>query len=416
MLSSHPNVAAMVATYEDASSVHLVLELCEGGQLFDAVCAGGHISERAAARYFRKMVEVVHHCHTLGIAHRDIKPENFLLSRTGAGAEVKAADFGLSQFFRPGRSFHSLVGSAYYVAPEVLARDYGPKADIWSLGVCLYILLSGRPPFWGDTEEEIFAMVKHAEVDYASDPWPGLSRAAREVVRAMLNRDEARRPSAAQLLQHAWLCQAAPDSDLGAGVIQRMKAFAAMTRVKRAAVLVATQGLSEGAVPEDIPAMFAALDADGNGELSAEEVRVGLARAGVDVSDEEVQQLMHASKPEGGGGGGGAAVTLPRFVAATLGHSLARRDEFSRRLFNQFDEAGAGAIPAGELPAVLARHGLSEAEAEAAAEAMGAGARGAVGAAQFQKWLGGAADSLQEAVRRRYKEEDSPRALDGPGL
>lgn len=111
MLSSHPNVAALVATREDEASVHLVLELCEGGELFDRVAARESLSERQAASYFRAMVGVVAHCHALGVMHRDLKPENFLLS-SGEGWEVvKAADFGLSQFFRPGRHFHSLVGS-----------------------------------------------------------------------------------------------------------------------------------------------------------------------------------------------------------------------------------------------------------------------------------------------------------------
>ena len=144
MLSSHPNVAALVGIYEDDEHVHLILELCQGGTILDAIIAqGASYSERFAARIFRKMVEVVQHCHVLGIAHRDIKPENFLLSEQGPKGIVKAADFGLSQFFRPGKMFHSLVGSPYYVAPEVLARNYGPKIDIWSLGVCAYVLLTG---------------------------------------------------------------------------------------------------------------------------------------------------------------------------------------------------------------------------------------------------------------------------------
>jgi calcium-dependent protein kinase len=406
MLSSHPNVAALVAIYEDPAAVHMILELCEGGQLFDAIAAAGRTSERAVARHFRRMVEVVQHCHTLGIAHRDIKPDNFLLTQPGPGGVLKAADFGLSQFFRPGRNFKSLVGSAYYVAPEVLARDYGPKADIWSLGVCLHILLSGEPPFWGDTEEEVFAMVRGAPLDFGAPPWPALSPPARDVVRRCLDRDPRRRPSAAQLLQHAWLCQAAPDVDLGPGVVAAVAAFAAATRVKRAAMMVAAQGLGPDRLPQ-IHALFASLDADGSGALSAEEVRVGLERAGVAVGAAEVKAMVRASGLRRGGGAG--LVSLAQFVAATLGHSEAQRDEFAQGLFDGLDADGAGRVPAAALPAALAAYGLGAEEAAAAAAAMGAAPGGSVAAEDFKRWLRGAPSSLQEAVRRRYTEPESPR-------
>jgi calcium-dependent protein kinase len=98
------------------------------------------------------MVEVVHHCQELGVMHRDLKPENFLLTSKGADGELKLTDFGLGVFFKPGERFRDLVGSPYYVAPEVLRKNYSHEADMWSLGVILYILLSGLPPFWGDTE------------------------------------------------------------------------------------------------------------------------------------------------------------------------------------------------------------------------------------------------------------------------
>lgn len=86
-----------------------------------------------------------------GVMHRDIKPENFLLTDKTEAAVIKAADFGLCTYFKPGQRFRHIVGSAYYVAPEVLQKNYSHEADMWSLGVVLYILLCGLPPFWGDT-------------------------------------------------------------------------------------------------------------------------------------------------------------------------------------------------------------------------------------------------------------------------
>lgn len=148
-LKGHPNVTYLRGTYEDKQNVHLVMDLCGGGELFDAIIKRGKYSERDAADLIRTIVNVVAHCHNMGVIHRDLKPENFLLQTPEDDSPVLCTDFGLSVFFKPGERFKDIVGSAYYVAPEVLRRDYGPEADIWSCGVILYILLSGMPPFWG---------------------------------------------------------------------------------------------------------------------------------------------------------------------------------------------------------------------------------------------------------------------------
>jgi calcium-dependent protein kinase len=139
------------ACCEDAGggAVHLVMELCEGGELFDRIVARGHYSERAAASVFGTIVDVVRLCHSNGVIHRDLKPENFLFANKSEDSPLKVIDFGLSVFFSPGDRFTEVVGSAYYMAPEVLKRNYGPEVDIWSAGVILYILLCGVPPFWG---------------------------------------------------------------------------------------------------------------------------------------------------------------------------------------------------------------------------------------------------------------------------
>ncbi|KAK6945306.1 EF-hand domain [Dillenia turbinata] len=117
-LPNHPNIVSLKATYEDDSAVHLVMELCEGGELFDRIVARGHYTERAAAAVTRTIVEVVQMCHKHGVMHRDLKPENFLFGNMKETAPLKAIDFGLSVFFKPGEIFTEIVGSPYYMAPE----------------------------------------------------------------------------------------------------------------------------------------------------------------------------------------------------------------------------------------------------------------------------------------------------------
>lgn len=115
-LTGHRNVVELKGAYEDRHSVNLIMELCAGGELFDRIIAKGHYSERAAAVLFRQIVTVVHNCHSMGVMHRDLKPENFLFLSTDEDSPLKATDFGLSVFYKPGKSsnllmyaYHSLI-------------------------------------------------------------------------------------------------------------------------------------------------------------------------------------------------------------------------------------------------------------------------------------------------------------------
>lgn len=125
--------------YEDKSYIHIVMECCAGGELFDRIAEKGFFSEKQAAEVMRTIVSVVHHCHTMNVIHRDLKPENFLLSDKKPDAILKATDFGLSRFFKEGQVLDDIVGSPFYVAPEVLRRQYGKEADIWSCGVIMWV-------------------------------------------------------------------------------------------------------------------------------------------------------------------------------------------------------------------------------------------------------------------------------------
>ncbi|PIN16672.1 Ca2+/calmodulin-dependent protein kinase, EF-Hand protein superfamily [Handroanthus impetiginosus] len=204
-LSGHPNVVDLKAVYEEEDYVHLVMELCAGGELFHKLEKHGRFSEPEARVVFRHLMQVVMYCHEKGVIHRDLKPENILLATKASSSPIKLADFGLATYISPGQSLHGRVGSPFYIAPEVLAGGYNQAADVWSAGVILYILLSGIPPFWGKTKSRIFDAVRAADLRFPSDPWDFISDSAKELIKGMLCRDNSRRLTAQQVLDHAWL-------------------------------------------------------------------------------------------------------------------------------------------------------------------------------------------------------------------
>ncbi|KAF3776510.1 Calcium-dependent protein kinase 13 [Nymphaea thermarum] len=293
-LPKDSNIVSLKEAREDDNAVHLVMELCEGGELFDRIVARGHYTERAAAAVAKTIVEVVQLCHKHGVIHRDLKPENFLFANKKENSPLKAIDFGLSIFFKPGK-FSEIVGSPYYMAPEVLKRNYGPEIDIWSAGVILYILLCGVPPFWAESEQGVAQAILRGLIDFKREPWPSISDNAKNLVRQMLEPDPQRRLTAKQVLEHTWLQNAkkAPNIPLGDGVKTRLKQFSMMNRFKRRALRVIADHLSIEEV-EDVKEMFRMMDTDNDGAVSHAELKAGLHKFGSQLAESEVQILMEA--------------------------------------------------------------------------------------------------------------------------
>ncbi|CAI7759160.1 unnamed protein product [Closterium sp. NIES-54] len=221
MGGAHAGIVQLRAVFEDDVAVHLVMELCEGGELFDEVVRRGRFHERDAGHVFAQIAAAVAHCHARGVLHRDLKPENILLVRDpsvplcAAPLITKVADFGLGVALEVGERTKGVAGSPFYIAPEVLTGDYSLGADVWSLGVILYILLSGVPPFWGATDKDVFVEVLRGVVDMSGLEWEGVSEEAKHLVRCLLQSDASRRPSAAAILSHPWILRACRISSAG---------------------------------------------------------------------------------------------------------------------------------------------------------------------------------------------------------
>ncbi|CAL9099891.1 unnamed protein product [Musa textilis] len=364
-LSEHPYVVRIKGTYEDPLFVHLVMELCAGGELFDRIIQKGHYSERKAAQLIKTIVGVVEGCHSLGVMHRDLKPENFLFASQDEEAALRATDFGLSVFYKPGDTFSDVVGSPYYVAPEVLRKYYGPEADVWSAGVILYILLSGVPPFWAETEAGIFREILQGHLDFESEPWPCISDSAKDLIRNMLNRNPKKRFTAHQVLCHAWIVddRVAPDKPLDSAVLSRLKQFSAMNKLKKMALkanpfspkqLVIAESLSEEEIG-GLKELFKMIDTDNSGTITFDELKDGMRRVGSELMESEIQALMNAADIDNSG-----TIDYGEFLAATLHMNKLEREENLVSAFSFFDKDGSGYITVDELSQACREFGLDD--------------------------------------------------------
>ncbi|KAH0780579.1 hypothetical protein KY290_000177 [Solanum tuberosum] len=359
-LSGHPTVISIKGAYEDAVAVHVVMELCTGGELFDRIIKRGHYSERQAAELARTILGVVEACHSLGVMHRDLKPENFLFVNEEEDSPLKTIDFGLSMFFKPGQIFDDVVGSPYYVAPEVLRKRYGPEADIWSAGVIIYILLSGVPPFWGESEEEIFDEVLHGDIDFELDPWPKISQGAKDLVRRMLIRDPKKRLTAHEVLCHPWvqIDGVAPDKPLDSAIFTRLTQFSAMNKLKKMAIRVIAERLSEEEIA-GLKEMFKMIDTDNSGQITFDELKIGLKKFGTNLNESEIRDLMKAADIDNSG-----TIDYGEFVAAMLHANKIEKEDYLFAAFSYFDKDGSGYITADELQKACEEFGIEDVHLE----------------------------------------------------
>lgn len=208
----HPNIIRFYETFEDTNAIYIITELCEGGCLVDRLKSGSSITEYQSMVLMEQVFRAVQYIHSMEICHRDLKPENFLLLLAsevpfpkGTPLEentLKMIDFGMSCVFAPGELMRRRVGTPCYVAPEVWKNGYTEACDLWSCGVMLYLLLSGKLPFNGKTDEEIRRSVEHGNYGLNGSTWRKVSEDAKGLLRGCLTYDPKDRFTATQALNH----------------------------------------------------------------------------------------------------------------------------------------------------------------------------------------------------------------------
>ncbi|CAL5222918.1 g5351 [Coccomyxa viridis] len=291
--------------FEDDENIHLVMELCSGGGILDRM-KDGTLTEARVADIMRSVLRFIAQCHAKGIIYRDVKPDNFLFLTPEEKSPIRATDFGLSIRHRAEEGkLKSRSGTPVYMAPEVIMQEYGPPADLWSVGMLMYQLLTGTFPFWDSVQnislQQVWQAVLTKRVELESRKLKStISDSARDLLKGLLVRDQDKRMTAAQALQHPWVCEAgcAPDVPLEGTVMQRLQRHATYGHMKQLVLHIIAQGVIGDKASKELEMvtalreLFEALDTDRSGGLDANELADGLLSRGYRVTKAEMDQLI----------------------------------------------------------------------------------------------------------------------------
>jgi len=230
----HPNIVKFYETYEDAKYLHMVMELCEGGDLFDHVTSKDRLTESEVSQIMRKLIHGVNHMHGMNICHRDLKPENFLYSSPAPDADIKIVDFGMSTRFGNDENMTTIVGTPYYLAPEVIQGLYSKECDVWSLGVVMFFLLSGEQPFVSENLSDLYFRISNARFEFTGEVWSGISGQAKDLVSLMLVPEPGRRIRLAVALKHPWFSdQLLPRKEVSEDVLRSLRRYKAPQKLQK---------------------------------------------------------------------------------------------------------------------------------------------------------------------------------------
>uniref|UniRef100_A0A023GH21 Putative ca2+/calmodulin-dependent protein n=1 Tax=Amblyomma triste TaxID=251400 RepID=A0A023GH21_AMBTT len=211
------------------------MELVTGVNVFDRIVEKGSYTEKDASDLIRQILEAVDYMHSQGVVHRDLKPENLLYYCPDEDSKIMISDFGLSKMEDSG-IMATACGTPGYVAPEVLAqKPYGKAVDVWSIGVIAYILLCGYPPFYDESDANLFAQILKGEFEFDPPYWDEISDSAKDFIRHLICVDVERRYTCKQALAHPWISgNTASDKNIHGSVSEQLKKNFAKTKWRQA--------------------------------------------------------------------------------------------------------------------------------------------------------------------------------------
>ena len=357
----HPGILKIFEFYSSKQNYSIVTELCPGGELFQQIIDKGPFTERYSAYVMYQIFSAVNYCHKMHIVHRDLKPENILIvgkDREGLPT-IKICDFGTSKMFEKGAVERKLVGSSYYIAPEVLKKHYNEKCDVWSCGVIMYILLSARPPFGGEDDNEIMERVSTGKYDLESPPFNKLSKNSIDLIKRLLTMDPEQRISAEQALNHPWfkefksqeIYNRINNNNTMKNLIENMKSYKRTSVIQETALAYLVHHFPQIKDVVNSCKLFNQIDKSGDGKITKAELLRGLSeRYKSDTLEADVEEIYKNLDMDNNG-----YIGYEEFVRAAVSKEYFVRDNVLRFAFRYFDKDGSGEITFDEIEALFSQ-------------------------------------------------------------
>ena len=353
---SHPNIVNIYDIYEDSKKYYIVMEICEGGELFEAISEQGAFGEDDCLNIMKQVLTAVNYLHSKNIMHRDIKPENIMftkkINKKTKKFEIKLIDFGTAKVFTKGKKETKFIGTSYYIAPEVLKESYDQKCDVWSCGVIMYILLCGYPPFNGNTNNDIYNAIKNNLPYFHGEDWKEITQEAIDLLQNMLNKNPAKRFSAEKCLNHNWFKlldkkggEKAFGKKLQMKVINKMNDFVKENRLKQAVLQFITNQFNLKKEEEELQALFKEFDLKKTGEISKEIFYKKLIELyGENEGKEICDKIFQRLDLDGSG-----EISYDEFLSAMIDGKKVLTEDRLEKAFKMFDKDGNGLLSIDEI-------------------------------------------------------------------
>ena len=354
----HPNIIKIFEYYVDNKNHYIITELLTGGELYETILKCRKFNEKTAAFIMRQILSALNYLHSKGIVHRDIKPENILVQKIDKKENqdeiyIKLIDFGASNFFKENEILKLKVGSPYYIAPEVLNKNYNEKCDIWSAGVVLYVMLTGKFPFVGQTSQKLFESIKTGKYRTEGKEWEAISLEAKELIGKMLELDKNKRISASECLKSEFLSILDTKKempDMLPSVFTNIFKLNAREKIQQATIRIIVHNIQHNENIEKLRDIFDLLDINKDGQLTYSEIKQAFKKIFPDnyITEEKMNIILEKLDEDNDG-----VISYEEFLRVTINEKILLEKNNLRLAFDKFDLNKDGKLSKDELLNVL---------------------------------------------------------------
>ena len=356
----HPNIVKLFEFYSNEKQYSIIMEYCKGGKLNTEIRNYAPFDEKYSAYIMYQIFSAINYCHNMNIIHRDLKPENILIvnrNKKNNYPNIKIGDFGMSKMVEKDSLQNQIVGTIYYVAPEVILKKYNEKCDIWSCGVIMYVLLSKKPPFGGYTEEEIISNILKGVYDIEKPPFDKISKNALDLIQKLLNKDINKRISAQEALNHPWFKENKSkelyNEILNDKVLQKLldnlKKYKKNSIIQETALAYLVHNFPQMKDVINACKLFNQIDLNGDGKITEHELYKGLCtKIKSDTLEDDVRKIYEKLDMDDDG-----YIEYEEFVRAAVSKDKFMGDNVLKFAFRFFDKDNSGKIDIGEIEKVF---------------------------------------------------------------